>query len=221
MLDIETIDTAAKAVSALNQLKIKDKHLHFARIYYESKCSAYEAYRQVRLMEGARCAESTAKTQAYSWLRIPEVKAYLKLRKLREDLERRTESGDVDPQRVLLEESHLAFLDPAGVVDQKGDFIRNLSEIPERTRRAISSIKAKQKWEPNARNESGENTGAYVWDVEYKFWDKGSALGRLEKALGMVSDETKVKVKLSLVEILQLIDGSNRGKLPSEQEEPE
>lgn len=109
--------------------------------------------------------------------------------------------AEVSKENVLREEGLIAFVDPLDMLDENGQ-IRNLKDMPERVRRAISSI------------EVSTVAGSQVMKI--KFWNKGQSLDRLEKCLQMQKDGIGDQ-KFTLKDIIEAIDGSGRGKLPSEQ----
>ena len=88
--------------------------------------------------------------------------------------------AEVTAERVLKEEACLAYSDIGEIFD--GETLIPVNQIPEDIRRAISSVKV------NTKTFKGETETTY----EYRFWDKGAALKRLEKHLGMYEDKTEV-----------------------------
>lgn len=93
----------------------------------------------------------------------------------------RNERLDVDADKAVRELLMLAHSDIGDVLDFSGKqpVMRDAHTIPERARRAISSVKVKRTVEG-----SGEDKKE-VEIIEFKFWDKVSALDKLLKHLGI------------------------------------
>lgn len=75
--------------------------------------------------------------------------------------------------RILKEESNIAYSDPGELFDENGDLILPIKKLPERVRKAIKGF------------EVIENR--YLKTTRYKvtLWDKGASLGRLESIIGI------------------------------------
>jgi hypothetical protein len=81
-------------------------------------------------------------------------------------------SLEISKERILQEEACLAYSDIALLFDDKGHLNVNPKDLPEDIRRAISSMKV-----------SYDLKGEPVY--EFKLWDKGKALQRIENIKGM------------------------------------
>lgn len=91
----------------------------------------------------------------------------------------------ITQERVLEEEARIAFMDVKSLFDEKGDLLP-VDKIPEDARRAIAGI------EVTDRIVLGEQKkGEKVRDVKrkYRLWDKGRALERISKHLGIYAPE--------------------------------
>jgi len=111
-------------------------------------------------------------------LNKPEVKAVL--RELREQIALDTQ---ITLKRVMLEESCVAFCDPLDLFSDEGTIIAP-HELPERVRRAISSVEIIE-----TITKDGEKQIRY----KYKFWDKGKSLERISKHLGLYEKDNVQK----------------------------
>lgn len=85
------------------------------------------------------------------------------------------------PRKIMDEESCIAFSDVAEYFDSEGHLLVHPSNLPERVRKSISSIKA-----------INQKNGNVVYEVS--LWNKGSSLARLQSIFGMNSAE---KLELS------------------------
>lgn len=109
--------------------------------------------------------------------------------------------ASISKERILDEESTIAFLDPADMLDENGA-LKNLKDLPENVRRGIKKIT--------------ESTVGGVRTVRFEFYDKGKSLDRLEKCLKMQQEGVDLTTGLTLRLIIESIDGKNRGRLPQE-----
>ena len=89
---------------------------------------------------------------------------------------------NITAERVLKEESRIAFVDIAELFDENGFLTINPKDLPLDIRKAISGIEVI----------SSPIPGQDKYKV--KFWDKGAALSRLQKVLGL---ESARKVELT------------------------
>lgn len=89
--------------------------------------------------------------------------------------------------RVLREEATIAFFDPIDILDPVTRDLRTIDKIPEHLRRAIRKLKIIKT--QSLRDPDMERT-----EYRYTFSDKGAALARLERILGMYEkDNEQVK----------------------------
>ena len=140
--------------------------------------------------------------------------ANVNFRKHYERSRKRAENkAEATQTRVLKEECRIAYSDIAGIFD--GPTLIPPGDIPEDVRRAISLVKVKTRTHDMGDDKETETT------YEYKLWDKGAALNRLEKHLGMHAPEKhehtgKDGGPIEIKNWLDEIDGTSRG-LPSEE----
>lgn len=107
----------------------------------------------------------------------------------------------ISKERILQEESAIAFADPKDLLDENGA-LKDLKDLPEVVRRGIKKIT--------------ESTFNGIKTVRIEFYDKGKSLDRLEKCLKMQQDGIDLAGGLTLRYIIESIDGKNRGRLPQE-----
>ena len=88
--------------------------------------------------------------------------------------------------RVLKEEAILAFYDPGEMIDPVTRDLRPVDKLPEHLRRAISSFKVIQ-------TTSIRDPELLRTEYRYKFQDKGRALERIERYLGMFLKDNEQK----------------------------
>ena len=84
--------------------------------------------------------------------------------------------AEASQERVVLEERRIAFCDIRGLF--QGGQILSPEKLPEELARAVSNVEVTEK--PN-----GEIT------YKYRFWDKGHALKRLSKNLGLYEKDNQ------------------------------
>lgn len=144
------------------------------------------AYRRAGYRVGS---ETVARVEACRLLTNPSVAAALAAAK-------RERSGrvEVKADRVLEELACLALSDVGEVVDMAGDEVRlrRPGDVPERARRAISSIKVR-------RHVEGVGKDARTVEVtEFKLWDKNAALEKLGRHLGLLKDGAGVQTVVNV-----------------------
>lgn len=121
-----------------------------------------------------KCSDASAMAEASKTLRKPYVDLYI--RKRQGEL---AESANVSQERVVLEERRIAFADIGGLFNKDGEIL-SPNQLPENLARAVAAVEVTKK--PN-----GDTT------YKYRFFDKGAALGRLEKILGMYEADNRQK----------------------------
>jgi len=165
---------------------------------YAAGVPAVEAYMKAfRSCKSKQAAASGASRLLNS---VPAVIEYVDMIE-RSATKEAIKKAEVSKENILREEGVIAFIDPADLLDENGQ-LRKLSDMPESIRRAISSIEVNT-------NAAGETI------TKIKFWNKGQSLDRLEKCLQMQKDGVDTR-SFSLRDIIRMLDGSGRGKLPSE-----
>lgn len=110
----------------------------------------------------------------------------------------------IDTEKLLREASRLAHSDIANIMHADGR-VKLPHELDPETRAAVASFKI---------DEYGR--------IEYKFWDKNSAIERLFKHKGLFEQDNKQKTD-PLVDVLKTLGGNvlgpNRGVLPLPQQD--
>jgi phage terminase small subunit len=89
----------------------------------------------------------------------------------------------VTRERVLLEMSRIAFVDPADAYDEIGQLLP-IREMPENVRRSVSKIKIFEH-----KDGQGEHADIYGFTKDVEFAQKKGALDSLAKHLGMSPDK--------------------------------
>lgn len=103
------------------------------------------------------------------------------------------EKMGVSKDRVLLEICRMAYVDPGDLYDEYG-CIKNINEMPEDVRRAISSIETKELFEQDGRKKK------YVGDAKkVKLGPKEKALDMLCRHLGLYQLDNIQKQDLTIV----------------------
>jgi phage terminase small subunit len=101
----------------------------------------------------------------------------------------RRQRMELTQDRVLEELANIALFDPATMFSADGALL-NVVDMPERTRRAIASVKARIEYE-------GQGADAKpVQIVEVKLWNKGQSLDLAMKHLGMLKDGEPGKITI-------------------------
>jgi hypothetical protein len=180
--------------------KLTSKQAKFVNLLVsDPKIKKYHAYKLVFLTK----SDSSARSGASNMLRKSNIQAYkaalegLSAKKAIED-------NAISVERVLKEESCIAFMDIGALVDEEGFFIRNLKDLPEDVRRNISGLEISEKMDPNS--------GTMVPYYKLKFNDKGRSLQRLEQHLGMLKDRIEIGVDVTLKGLIAQIDGKATGQ---------
>ena len=135
----------------------------------------------------ANPGKSNTEIYAMCELALSTGKDLLKSLPVQTELKKRQAAAAYDCQinlrRIMLEESCVAFLDPIDLFDKDGSLVAP-HELPERIRRAISSVEVIE-----VKSEDGEKLHKY----KYKFWDKGKSLERISKHLGLYEKDNLQK----------------------------
>jgi len=103
----------------------------------------------------------------------------------------RSQSTGITAERVLAELDLLAHSDVGDILDFSGDEprLKPANQIPERARRAISSVKVR-------RYVEGKGDAAKTVEViEFKLWDKPAAVTKAMQHLGMLVDRHEITGK--------------------------
>lgn len=133
-------------------------------------------------------SDAAAGVGANKKLKKANVKAYIEAR-----LEKISKKLEISTERVLQEDARIAYSDIGELFN--GPTLIPPADLPENVRRAVSSVKVTER-------KSGEDSFERVY--EYKFWDKGRAIERLDKHLGVFEKDNKQKTD-PLVDVLKEI----------------
>lgn len=114
---------------------------------------------------------SVASAAANRLLKRVNIRSYVEsqLRKI-------ARKSEITVARILEEEARLAYSDVSDLWDKSGLSLIPPRQLPEGVRRAIASVEVVQTFDQD---------GAQVNKYKYRMWNKGAALERLEKHLGM------------------------------------
>lgn len=192
--------------------KLPIKHKQFADAYFLSG-NASASYRKVY-----KCKIESANVSASKLLKNTKVQAYLE--ELRDKSTKKTvEKWVATSNDILHEDSLLATHRVPGILDENGA-LRPIEDWPEDMQAAIKTIEYEDvvvtDWD-NLDNDGKPRSRLERRIKKISFNDKGQALGRMEKALGIVSDEGgKGDQYFDIRVILAKIDGQNKGKLPQD-----
>jgi len=112
--------------------------------------------------------------------------------------EKEARKAEITPERVLDEEKCIAFCDVRQIFDSG---IRiHPKDLPEEIARAVAGI------------DIIENEVTGVTTYKYRFWDKGKALERLSKHLGLYEKDNKQRSAAeALRAFLEAVNGRTRG----------
>lgn len=114
----------------------------------------------------------------------PEIKQFL------EQIDwMRVESMGYNAQRIIEEESSIAYSDITKYLDEDGLCpVKNLKELPPNIRRAIKSFEIVESVIKGRGDEGDEIVKKY----KLKLWDKGASLNRLQRVKGMHKDNLNI-----------------------------
>ena len=123
-------------------------------------------------------SENAAAVEAHKLLRNPKIKSYLE-----KELEIIRRKLLITPENLLREESLICFRDIRRLF--AGGVLLAPDELPDDIARIVESVQITTKRVKDGDDWVTENT------YKYKLSDKGSALGRMERHLGMLIDKTE------------------------------
>lgn len=142
------------------------------------------AYIYKRAFNAPGIKDSSAWVEASILLKQPKVTACLK----RLDLARCARL-DLSVDRIVEEETSIAFSDVGFLFDEDGLSPLSPAELPPEVRRAISGVEVKEKT-VHLTSPEGEPMGTEVKRFyKYSLWNKGQALERLAKIKGIFAAE--------------------------------
>jgi len=125
-------------------------------------------------------SENAAAVEASRTLKKPKIQNYI------EELNNQAANIGLYPGRILREEACLAFYDLREVVNPKTGEILPLTDLPEHMARAIVGVKI-------IKTQSLKDPDLVRTEYHFKFADKGKALERLERILGMFEKDYQQK----------------------------
>ena len=105
-------------------------------------------------------------------------------------LERGARRAEIDVERVLRELARLGLSDVRRLVDERGE-LRPLHELDDDTAAAVASVEIVSK--------PGEEAVLH----KVKLWDKNTALDKLAKHLGLLTERHDVTVRRSVEELTE------------------
>jgi hypothetical protein len=205
---LDTILTLKETKDQILRLaaKLTIPRKRFCDVYLSNGQNGTQAYLAVFHTNKPSCAS----VGACKLLKRPDVDSYIQMCKTfttNEALSHLT----VTKERVLDEESKLAFIDVRKMFDFDGEFLPPRL-WPEEIARAVAGFDVDQKWDTA--------TGKWKYKYKIKLNDKGRALQRLETVLGMNKAAELGDADRDLFrDFYRSIDGDSRGTLPSEMEE--
>jgi phage terminase small subunit len=143
---------------------------------YLNDLNATAAYKRA----GYKATGHAAEVNASRLLSNAEVKAFISSAK-----QARSQSTGITAERILRELECLANSDLGDILDFSGEQpkLKPANQIPERARRAISSVKIKRVI---------EGTGDFAQEVEvieFKLWDKPGSITKAMQHLGMLVEK--------------------------------
>ena len=132
-------------------------------------------------------SDRAAESSASRLLRNVKVRNYIDAR-----FKVLSDKAGITAKRVLEEEARIAFSDIRQLYD--GNTLIAPSNLTEDVARAISSIRIKKR---NITDSDGIEYVETTYDC--RFWDKGAALGRLEKYFGMYKEKVDFNMGIEFI----------------------
>ena len=162
-----------------------------------------------------KCKASTARTSAWKTLRRPVVKRRLEeMMALAKD--KVIDKWVANANDIMHEDSLMATRRVGDILDEEG-LPKEMKDWPAELRASIKNVEYEH---IDVMDHSQDPPQMIKKKVIKKIWfeDKGAALGRMEKVLGLIKDENHDNsINFNFVKVLlQKIDGQNRGKLPQD-----
>ena len=149
------------------QKKITPVQMRFVEEYCEDPSNGAAA------MERAKPGCNNAKQRAHQYLHDPRYD--LVQEEIAKRLEKAAKKANLSTDRLMYEESCLAYSDIRQIFDDEGTPV-SPKELPEDVARAISSVWVEDRYTPQ---------GEFVRKYRYSFWNKGEALKRVESYMGL------------------------------------
>jgi phage terminase small subunit len=202
---MSTLDEIRAAINRA-ALELSVPHKRFADEWLANGHNGTRAYMKF----WKRSSPKAAAISAHRLLNRADVKSYIDLCN-QYTTDELLDHMSVTKERILSEESKLAFIDIRKMFDINGNFLPP-QFWPEEIARAAAGVDIDQRWDTDAQR----------WRYKYKIRlnDKGRALQRLETVLGMNKAPEMSDKDTELIKgFFNQIDGDTRGKLPVELEE--
>ena len=136
-------------------------------------------------------------------------------KKLRELIKQQEIRTGIDADQVLKEAARIALAD-IGPAYNDDNTLKNIKDMPEDLRRIISGVKIIELYSGTGKNR--KLTGC---TKEVKFWSKDKHVELLMRHLGLFLKDRESPVESELSSLLDMIDGTSKGKLPDPKEKEE
>jgi phage terminase small subunit len=187
-------------------MSLSKKHRLFADRYFNNKNAV------VSYLDTYKCRETTARGSAHKLLKRPDIQEYLAKLEAK-TIEISALESVIDHQEAMASETKIIRHNIQDLLDENGD-VKEIKDWPRDLAYTIKDIEYAHM--PVGSDAHGNAiTEKYIRKIH--FLDKGQALGRVERVLGMNAPETKlVGIQLTIRQVLDRIDGDNRGKLPQD-----
>jgi phage terminase small subunit len=185
--------------------RLKPKWKAFVDQWLLNGGNASQAYRDAFGYSGKWAAKKAHQIQLH-----PKVKQYMELVQECAGFVL-IDAASCNAKRAFDEESAIAYFDPRRMFKEDGS-VMSPKDWPDDVARAIAGIDI---------DEVILEDGTAKRKYKVRFWNKGDSLNRIQKCLGMQREPQEAERQLSLKALLSEIDGETRGRLPSEQKDPE
>jgi hypothetical protein len=189
-------------------MKIPLKHKKFADQYFLTGKMGL-SYQDVY-----KCTKNAAAVGANKLLKDPNIQKYINELRLK-STEKTLDKWVANANDILHEDSLLATHRVPGILDENG-MLKDIHDWPDDMQAAIKTIEYDDVEVIESETEDGPVMKTERRIKKIHFNDKGQALGRMERALGIISDEGGDTNIFDIRVILAKIDGLNRGKLPQD-----
>jgi phage terminase small subunit len=206
---IRAAPSKEKMLIALDDIskRLTPSRKHFCHEYLSNGENGTQAYLSVFKTKNY----AAAGVGASRLLKDPKIRAYIDLMKAttsREVLDHLT----VTKERILDEEAKIAFADVRQMFDENG-CVLPLNRWPEELARCVDGVDITERTDPGS--------GIVTRTFKYRLNNKGQALQRLQKCLGMHVDTFQLGEDFSdaLFKVFDKVDGKTRGVLPMDQED--
>jgi len=152
------------------------------QLFIREYCKDRNGTRAYRASYPGCSTDKAAGSNAEKFLKNPEIRAAID-----KNMKKLFAGVNMPAERILLEEGRIAFQDFRQAFN--GDVQIPPSELPEDIARAVKDVTVKTRniFHPDGRLE-------VITTYKYSFWDKGAALQRLERHLGMDTEHIDLNV---------------------------